>query len=87
MIFSDDMEIYTKPIPEGELQTFADRWNRANHFPVGENTEAENMRVDAPNNICWNSYDSPSIDLSEFVVLALLSSPTLLAKVKRALNV
>ena len=87
MSIYDDIEIYAKHIPEDELQMFADRWNRANHFPVGEDTEAENMRVDAPNNICWNSYDSPSIHLSEFVVLALLSSPTLLAKVKRALNV
>lgn len=81
-------DIYTATVPDEELQAFADLWNKANYYPLGAAlTNSDNMRVDSPGNVYWNVYDSPSVNVSEFVVLALLSSPTILAKVKKALGV
>ena len=80
-------DVYTATVPDEELQVFAHLWNKANHHSVNSFSHDANMRVDSPGNVHWNIYDSPSVNVSEFVVLALLSSPTILAKVKKALGV
>ena len=82
----DDNALWATPLPDEDVEQFVSLWNRANHFPQGV-TNATNMRTDFPGNVYWNVYDSPSVGVSEFVVLALLASPLLREKVKRALGV
>ena len=82
----DDVTLWATPLPEDDIQRFVDAWNRANYYPIGE-TEAPNMRPDPPGNVYWNAYDAPSVNVSEFVALALLACPLLREKVKQALNV
>lgn len=84
----DDVTLWATPLPEEDIQRFVDAWNRANYYPAGAAmTNSDNMRPDPPGNVYWNMYDTPSVNVSEFVVLALLASPLLREKVKRALNV
>ena len=82
----DDVTLWATPLPDEDVEQFVFLWNKSNHLPQGL-TYATNMRPDPPGNVYWNAYDSPSVNVSEFVVLALLASPLLREKVKRALNV
>ena len=83
----DDVTLWATPLPDEDVEKFVFLWNKANRFPQGRETHAENMRCELPGSVYWNTYDSPSVNVSEFVVLALLASPLLREKVKRALNV
>lgn len=56
---------------EDQTRAFIDAWNKKHNFPLGENTTAENMRYVEPGVVCWNAYDTPFIDVLEFVGLTM----------------
>jgi hypothetical protein len=54
---------------------FVKKWNEANGFEDGINM-SENMRADEQGVIYWNSYDSPLVDIEQFVNIYNQTLPT-----------
>jgi len=56
----------SKSIDERQTRKFVKAWNKANNWPTTENTVLPNMRYVKPNEVTWNEYDAPQIDLAQF---------------------
>jgi hypothetical protein len=51
---------------EKQTRKFVALWNKKNNMPQGIST-CENMRYDTDGKVYWNVYDSPRVDIKEFV--------------------
>jgi hypothetical protein len=53
---------------EQETREFVKLWNEKNGYEDGIN-QSENMRIYDDGSVHWNVYDSPLVDIDEFVAI------------------
>ena len=54
---------------EEQTRKFVDEWNIRNGYPLGEETEASNMRYINDGVISWNEYNAEKVDVIDFILI------------------